>query len=310
MLTHIIAGKMSKTLSSKGASIFVHQRKIFHQQLVSEDLFALNTKTKKKGLIDLPSIADGDNADSISIARYLLDRLNCLNVRPALTPQAAGSRFEKVCKAFLTATFLEFKHLRPGIWTIDALNSRTQLEIARFEQYSHLKNVAEACKKDGQLAASLGQDYLIAPDIVVLRTPEPDEAINLPGRTMVDEVRARRTGMRAANNSLPLLHASISCKLTIRSDRVQNSRSEALNLIRNREGRVPHITVITAEPLPSRLSAIALGTGDIDCVYHVALDELHEAVKKIGADSQESLRIMMEGKRLRDIADLPLDLAV
>ena len=31
---------------------------------------------------------------------------------------------------------------------------------------------------------------------------------------------------------------------------------------------------MTAEPAPSRLAAIALGTGDIDCVYHFALPEL------------------------------------
>jgi len=33
-----------------------------------------------------------------------------------------------------------------------------------------------------------------------------------------------------------ILHASISCKWTIRSDRSQNTRTEALNLIRNRRG--------------------------------------------------------------------------
>ena len=70
-----------------------------------------------------------------------------------------------------------------------------------------------------------------------------------------------------------MLHASISCKWTIRSDRSQNSRTEALNLIRNRKGRVPHIAVVLFEPLPSRIASIAMGTGDIDCTYHGALYE-------------------------------------
>jgi hypothetical protein len=97
----------------------------------------------------------------------------------------------------------------------------------------------------------------------------------------------------------------------MRSDRAQNARSEALNLIRNRKGRLPHIVVVTGEPTPSRLSALALGTGDIDCVYHFALPELVESVKELDqSDSLELLQIMIEGNRLRDISDLPLDLAI
>ncbi|HBE52840.1 MAG TPA: restriction endonuclease, partial [Cyanobacteria bacterium UBA11369] len=91
----------------------------------------------------------------------------------------------------------------------------------------------------------------------------------------------------------------------------QNCRTEALNLIRNRKGKLPHIIVVTAEPLPSRIASIALGTGDIDCVYHFALYELMAAVREADLeDAAEMLRIMVEGKRLRDISDLPLDLAV
>jgi hypothetical protein len=97
----------------------------------------------------------------------------------------------------------------------------------------------------------------------------------------------------------------------LRSDRAQNARSEALNLLKNRKGRSPHIVIVTAEPTPSRISSIALGTGDIDCVYHFALYELQQAVQDIGNDdNQQLLNIMIEGKRLKDISDLPLDLAV
>lgn len=85
--------------------------------------------------------------------------------------------------------------------------------------------------------------------------------------------------LRKKNGGKPILHASISAKWTMRSDRAQNSRTEALNLIRNRKGRLPHIVVVTGEPLPSRLASLAFGTGDIDCVYHFALYELIDAVK-------------------------------
>jgi hypothetical protein len=59
------------------------------------------------------------------------------------------------------------------------------------------------------------------------------------------------------------------------------------------------------------LASIALGTGDIDCVYHFALRELRDSIEDLGfLDAQEMLAIMVDGKRLKDIADLPLDLAV
>ena len=117
--------------------------------------------------------------------------------------------------------------------------------------------------------------------------------------------------IRKSNGGKPLLHASVSAKFTMRSDRAQNSRTEALNLIRNRKGHLPHIVVVTAEPMPNRLASLALGTGDIDCVYHFALYELIRAVAEEGSeDGIETLETLVQGKRLKDISDLPLDLAV
>lgn len=97
----------------------------------------------------------------------------------------------------------------------------------------------------------------------------------------------------------------------MRSDRAQNTRTEALNLIRTRKGRTPHIVAVTAEPTSSRLASLALGTGDMDYVYHFALYELLESYEELGFDEGlELLNTMIDGKRLRDISDLPLDLAI
>lgn len=82
-------------------------------------------------------------------------------------------------------------------------------------------------------------------------------------------------------------------------------------MLRNRKGRAPHIVVVTAEPTPSRLASLALGTGALDMVYHFALQELVEAVDELGNDEAKALLVsLIEGQRLRDISDLPLDLAV
>jgi hypothetical protein len=56
---------------------------------------------------------------------------------------------------------------------------------------------------------------------------------------------------------------------------------------------------------------VALGTGDIDCLYHIALPELIESVDKDEfPDAYEMLQTMVAGRRIRDLTDLPLDLAV
>ncbi|BCA80302.1 type II restriction endonuclease NgoMIV [Desulfuromonas sp. AOP6] len=224
--------------------------------------------------------------------------------------QTSGNHFESLCADFVQRTFLKLGHLRPGAWDVHQVTGRNRLEIAKYEQYSHLVALDRAAKNDSELAAALGSDYTITPDIVVVRGTEEDERINVPS-LLVDNDVTTLASLRKINGGLPLLHASISCKWTIRSDRAQNARSEALNLVRNRKGRLPHIVVVTAEPTPSRLASIALGTGDIDCVYHFALYELQETVKSLGMeDAADMLAVMVSGDRLKDISDLPLDLAV
>lgn len=183
-----------------------------------------------------------------------------------------------------------------------------------FTQYEHLEYLQELTNANAKLKTIIGNDYMVAPDVVVYRMPIDDEELNRPF-TVVDDETATMTEIRSINNSRPLLLASVSAKWTMRSDRAQNSRTEALNLIRNRKGQAPHIVVVTGEPLPSRIASLALGTGDIDCMYHFALYELVKAVEEYGAengrdDIVEQLDTLIAGKRLKDISDLPLDLAI
>lgn len=252
--------------------------------------------------------ADSSNDLSNSIALRLAKKLNA---RPGerLPGQTAGDVFERVCAEFVKDSFLKLLHLRPGIWTV-LQASGNDLDLAAFEQYSHLKEIEVLTRKYPELRTVFGGDYFIKPDIVIFRSPEEDGEINRK-RFLVNNSCAALASLRKRNNNLAILHASVSCKWTIRSDRTQNSRSEALNLIRNRKGHTPHIVVVTAEPLPSRLASICLGTGDIDCVYHFALPELREAIGDLKfADATDALDTLVHGKRLRDISDLPLDLAV
>lgn len=202
-------------------------------------------------------------------------------------------------------------------WTVGEKGS----DIRKFAQYEHLDQIDELVKVHEELRPYLGTDYLVSPDIVVSRMPLEDDRLGDAVRQA--ENLARHTRLRAVNNpALPLLHASVSCKWTMRSDRAQNVRTEALNMIRNRKGRVPAMTAVTAEPLPSRLLSLAGGTGDLDRVYHVALYELLEAwevvveeairagERRAAAEQSAELNRMVNSLRLADISDLPLDLII
>ena len=284
-----------------GEVFFATARRSFHSALLTSVL-----GVDSKGI---PSNADKHSKLSVSIATGILERLGARAASERLAGQIAGSRFEEVCKEYLELTFPRLAHLRPGRWEVSkGIGGRAA--IAQFDQYKHLAALDEAAKANPELAAALGSDYLIKPDVVVIRFPEDDKTIN-DGGPLVDNMQARRTPLRRVNSRLPILHASVSCKWTIRSDRSQNARSEALNLVRNRKGRLPHVAVVTGEPTPNRIASVALGTGEIDCVYHFALPELEDTVGDLGlTDAQEMLNTMTDGKRLRDISDLPLDLVI
>jgi len=283
---------------------FAEARRAFHASLLASGVLAVNAN-------GVASNADGSQRSSVAYAKHIAERLLVETVGERLAGQTSGGEFETACADFVRATFMQLGMLRPGDWEVHKVSGRKSIEyIARYEQYSHLAELDDAVKANPQLRAVLGNAYVIAPDVVVVRNPVEDELINQDS-LLVDGSVAQSTSIRKSNQGLGILHAVISCKWTLRSDRAQNARSEALNLIRNRKGRLPHIAVVTAEPSPSRLASLALGTGDIDCVYHFALPELVEAVSL--SDNDEAISLldtMLRGHRLRDIADLPLDLAV
>lgn len=283
-------------------ALIAEARKKYHQELLSNGVLTIDGK-------GIPSNADSSSKLSVRIAQGIAERLMA-EVHEKAVGQTSGAKFEQINMDFLNNTFPLLQHLRPGKWRIAKLGNRNAVKASSFAQYEHLEYLNQLTKKDARLAASMGNDYMVAPDVVIYRETEPDETINAAS-PIVDNSIAHQADIRKSNGGLPILHASISAKWTMRSDRAQNSRTEALGLIRNRKGRLPHIVVVTGEPMPARLASLAMGTGDIDCLYHFALYELIEAVNDAQAeDSIELLNILIKGKRLKDISDLPLDLAV
>jgi hypothetical protein len=279
-------------------------RKEYHSSICKD---VLRLKRDKKNNC-YPNIADSGNESSRKIAQGLFNRLGCVDNYENISGQTAGDRFEKITKEFLEKAFNLLYHLRPGRWQYS-----TNTPISYFYQYDHLAYIEKIIDTDSSLLSALGGNYIIKPDIVIGRYPVSDDDINKYSEVLhQSEPLSKLTPLRKNNyeNVNLILHASISCKWTIRSDRSQNTRTEALNLIRNRKGPLPHIVSVTAEPLPTRIASLALGTGDLDCVYHFALNELCLIIEEINnQDQMDMLLMMIEGKRLRDISDLPFDLA-
>jgi hypothetical protein len=258
----------------------------------------------------VPNLADVSSKTSKILALGMVKNLGFSLCTSPPVGQTVGMVFGELTLDFLDKAFQLFHHIRPGKWIFSA--SQAPLGIAAFDQYEHLSALDNALKIHKDLAAALGGDYIIKPDIVIGREPLSDSEINRDKDILGKDAISTLTPLRKNNyqRPKPILHASISCKWTIRSDRSQNTRTEALNLIRNRKGKTPHIACVTAEPMPTRLASLAMGTGDIDCVYHMALPELTLSVKESGnEDQQDMLATLVTGKRLRDISDLPFDLA-
>lgn len=256
------------------------------------------------------SNADSYQKTSVDFAARLASRLPPA-AAPMMKGSEVGSAFERTVLKFVRGAL----ELHPA-FAIKRMEVGPGRVISDFAQFAHLAEIEAVVKTHPELEATLGGHYLVKPDLVVWWEPFDDSELRPALDPAVRAETLSPTRLRSPGPSLPILHASISCKWSIRSDRVQNTRTEALNLVRNRKGRTPHIVLVTMEPDPKRLSAIAIGTGDIDCVYHGALTELREAAAEAveASPARENaarrLEMMVHSSRLRDIADLPLDLLV
>src|SRR5215475_14773006 len=181
------------------------------------------------------------------IGAGMLDDLAVTRDEVSDVPKDPGGPLEQQVRDHLASTL-------PGLHPDRGWMVARGVIITKFDQYAHLSQVDELVRGHPELRITIGRDYLIKPDVTVA------------------------LGNLSTASGLPLLHAAISCKWTIRSDRVQNIRHECLQMIRHRRGRQPHLVTVTAEPLPSRLASIARGTGEVDAVYHVAFDALDASV--------------------------------
>jgi len=260
------------------------------------------------------------------------DRRSALNVGIGAPPTGPGigRHFERAIERFLDRSFkgIVAPELRPGDYVITSGGCASRV-LPDFEQYAYLaapRTEADAILATleghadesliGEVRASLERmtrrqddSYEVAPDIVIYREPPAGKGIGV--RTSTGMAWRACNPFAPREGARPYLVAVVSAKLTLRSDRGQSSRAEGNYLAQHRRGPMCRCVLVTAEPKPSRLLSVA-GGAEIDHIYHVALRELCEAVENtVGTASEEyeNLAHMIETGRLKDIADLPFDLA-
>lgn len=218
------------------------------------------------------NMADSSSTTSCDIGAQILRSLG-VTATVSHAGQTAGKLLEQAVHDHLIAALPTSRGSRSVV-------ASRRTVVSDFEQYAHLATLQQLIDDDttDTLKASIGSDYLVKPDVTV--------------------------GLADGHGS-QFLHAAIPCKWTLRSDRAQNVRHEAVVLIRHRRGRLPHITPVTAEPMPTRLASLARGTAEVDALYHVGLDELDAAVRAVGTSRQvEVLDELVSHNRLKDLSTL------
>ena len=153
---------------SEKTPVIADLRAEYHRRIFTEVL-----RKDGKGI---PNNADASSTLSARLAQGVASRINLSMKSNSLSGQSAGKAFEEATAAFIEAGFSRLDGLRPGTWKF-----KRGGEINRFDQYSHLAEIAKAIREHAVLLATLG-DYIVKPDIVVTRVPEEDTVINAGGK--------------------------------------------------------------------------------------------------------------------------------
>lgn len=235
----------------------------------------LGWKPRKSGGL-VSNCADVDSDSSVDLSAEMLRNLEIAEEIDPDTPANPGRPLEVAVAYVLRQKLPQLAPHRE--WVVPT----KEVRITDYLQYEHLLEV-DRLADEPALRVTLGRDYMIKPDVCV--------------------------GL-AVGLGTPFLQAAVSCKWTIRSDRVQNIRHENNQMIRHRRARLPHLVTVTAEPLPTRLSSIARGTGEVDAVYHIAFQELQAAVWSTANIEQRNAWDEAVGQgRLLDFDALPQTIA-
>lgn len=156
--------------------------------------------------------------------------------------------------------------------------------VKRIELFDELdRALASEAEERGRVIEALGEESLLKLDVA---------------------------GSRRRGDGSPHLELGLSLKWSLRTDRAQDCRSQGAKMAALRRGRMPHFAAVTMEPRPYMLRILGGGSGEVDCVYHLNLPALTEAVRVTTEgrprrrETAETLRKLVEQRRVRDYDEL------
>ena len=235
----------------------------------------------------LPSNSDPGNRASIAIGLALAEVTGATKDFPRLDSRSAQIEFEQLTARFIVAAFSRVAELSQVDWSIEVASSGDDTG-----GHDYLRAIRHAAVTDDRLARILVDDYTLAPSSFIARQLRWESGA-CPSLARPEDVRSS------------VLEGMVACKWTIPRD----IGEKAVNLLRSSKRLSVHRAIVTAEPLPSRLAAIAFGIGS-QCIYHVALHEL-QAVLAQGHwyDALDTLEVLINERRIGDISALPIHVA-
>lgn len=266
-----------------------------------------------------PNTSDASEKLSVEIGEALFDVLGVSHVRTNDKDEPTGSQLAKAVTADLLRRFA------PG----GSTEVGAERKLYEFEQYRHvgaIRDVRPGRSKEFNAAwkrrtthirnRATGADVARVEAMIeaVERSVETSDAAL---RKLLDELgdesmfgldlTVARQGLPAR---LPTLELGLSLKWSLRTDRAQDCRSQGAKMSALRRGRMPHFAVVTMEPRPYMLNLLGGGSGDVDCVYHLDVPALTEAVDAVyGKTSQrrrgrDQFHRLVDQRRIRDYDDL------
>lgn len=268
-----------------------------------------------------PNTSDASDKASVTLGQALFEVLG--------VPSAARG-IEPTGKPFAERVAKDLEGQLDGV----ALTVRPEVRLPQFQQYRHidapggLRAIAEPSKAYQSAWKNLRSTVEANIQSPPAQRKRVEKWLHACETALAADTAARQAALREIGSEsllkldvtvadahpadYPELRIGLSLKWSLRTDRAQDCRSQGAKLSSLRRGRMPHFAAVTMEPRPYMLNLLAGGSGDIDCVYHLDLPSLAQAVRDVyGPKTDKKSRAtlaeferLVEQRRLRDYDDL------
>lgn len=273
-----------------------------------------------------PNTSDASSGLSVVLGKLLFEAMGIKCDVPALADNTVGGAMATMMSADLSEYFLT---------SAPHLTVRPEQALDTYEQYSHLGAATELRKSMATEVALTVKDlrrfaakspietdartqlitHLDKIDVEVMQAETKRlELLDLLGEESVLKLDIAISRATPGSAPLPSQHliTGLSLKWSLRTDRAQDCRTQGAKMASLRRGRMPHFATVTMEPRPSMLNLLGRGAGDVDCVYHLHLPALSQAIDEYCSGTRRKDRLKMrdnflrlcDQRRLRDYDEL------